>query len=94
MVFGVRLWSTRWRIFLGDDSRNGFRIHHFWFDSGHMFGVSLSGFPENFTRFVRAGGLGSDPRDGPDDLRRAIFASFFGDFSHSVQEDMSVGAHP
>ena len=25
-VFGVRLWSTRLWIFLGDDSRNGFRF--------------------------------------------------------------------
>ena len=32
------------------------------------------------TRFLREGGLGSDPREGPDDLRRGIlphFSAFF-----------------
>ena len=32
-VFGDRLWSTRWRIFLGDDSV----FIALWFDSGYIF---------------------------------------------------------
>ena len=37
-------------------------------------------FQKNPSRFIREGGLGSDPRESPDDLMRAIsahFAAFF-----------------
>ena len=37
-------------------------------------------FWKNFTRFIREGGLGSDPREGPNNLRRAILAAFYGLF--------------
>ena len=35
-VFGVRLWSTRGRIFLGDGFRNGFRIRGFFWIISHV----------------------------------------------------------
>ena len=40
------------------------------------------------TRSIRAGGLGPDPRDGPDDLRTGIVASCLRHFSLSVQLDV------
>ena len=47
--------------FLGDDSRNGFRIQQSsWFNSGYMCGVGLRGYLEKITRFL----LESGPRIG------------------------------
>ena len=54
LVFGVRLWSTRLRIFLG--FRKYLRIQHSLVRQWIHVGVILRGFWKNFTRFIREGG--------------------------------------
>ena len=56
MVFAVRLWSTRLRIFLGVCFRKYLRIHHFLVRQWIHVGFSLRGLWKNFTRFIREGG--------------------------------------
>ena len=51
-----------------------------WFDNGYMFGVSLQGRLNNFSRSIREAGLGSILREGWDGLRRASLPHFAGSF--------------
>ena len=62
LVFGVRLWSTRLRIFLG--LRKYLRIQHSLVRPWIHVGVILRGFCKNFTRFIRGGGRSCSSRAG------------------------------
>ena len=56
-LFGVSRLRAYVCGFLGDDSRNCFRILRSLFGSGYTYGVSLRSYGQNLTQFLRVGGL-------------------------------------
>ena len=51
-LFGVRLWSTGYWTFLGDDIRNVSIFSAYWFDTGYMSASVYGGFWKIFTYFL------------------------------------------